>query len=375
MEETARRWVAGGHRVTIFCAVVAELPEREIVHGVEIVRRGSRFSVYREARRFWSSEGPGNYDVVVDCINTKPFAASRFVKHVPVVAFAHQVAREVWWYEAPFPAALVGRFVLEPMWLRGYRDVPVLTVSDSSRRSLERYGVRKVTVVPEGIDPPDRHCTYKKCSVPTLAFCGRLVRSKRPAHAIAAFAAVRRELPDARLVVIGSGPLEQRLRAHAPEGVTFTGRISDADKQRVVAQAHALLVTSVREGWGLVVSEAAALGTPAVAYDVAGLRDSVTAAQGRLSRPNPRSLADEILAALPRWIVEAPTPLPLGGAASWDHVASAVLHEVRVAARLPEHGTNEQKAGSTPVTTPATAGPRPLIPRTQQQEPLMQVQR
>ena len=42
-----------------------------------------------------------------------------------------------------------------------------------------------------------------------------------------------------------------------------------------MAEAHVLLMTSVREGWGLVVTEANACGTPAVVYNVPGLRDSV----------------------------------------------------------------------------------------------------
>jgi glycosyltransferase involved in cell wall biosynthesis len=59
------------------------------------------------------------------------------------------------------------------------------------------------------------------------------------------------------------------------DNVRFCGRVSAQEKHRLMADAQALLMTSVREGWGLVVTEANACGTPAIVYDVPGLRDSV----------------------------------------------------------------------------------------------------
>lgn len=150
LHSVAREWVANGHQVTIFCAAVDGRPEREFADGVEIIRRGGRVGVYRQARRFWRQDGAGRYDLVIDSVNTRPFLCPRFIQNVPIVGIIHQVAREVWRYETPWPVALVGRYVLEPAWLRTYRDVPVVTVSESSRESLVRYGLRRVTVVPEG---------------------------------------------------------------------------------------------------------------------------------------------------------------------------------------------------------------------------------
>ena len=253
---------------------------------------------------------------------------------MPVVALVHQVAREVWWYEAPLPAALLGRFVLERHWLRRYRHTAVLTVSESSRQSLADFGLHRVSIVPEGVDVTPRTTHPAKAAEPTLVFCGRMVRSKRPQHAIAAFTAVRERFPDARLVLIGTGPLEARLRKRAPDGVEFVGRVSQDRKYELMARAHAIVATSVREGWGLVVSEAAALGTASVAYDVAGLRDSVAAAGGWLSRPAPDALGDLIGDLLPMLVADPPAPRPWGGAASWDDVADAFLAHARAAVGL-----------------------------------------
>ncbi len=153
LQSVAREWAKCGHKVTIFCASVDDRPARELADGVEIIRRGGRLRVYREARRYWRREGDGQYDLVVDCVNTRPFLCPRFVGDVPIVAVVHQVAREVWRYETPWPISVLGRYLLEPAWLRAYRHVPVVTVSESSRESLAEYGLRRVTVVPEGWVP------------------------------------------------------------------------------------------------------------------------------------------------------------------------------------------------------------------------------
>src|SRR5260370_12746619 len=97
-------------------------------------------------------------------------------------------------------------------------------------------------------------------------------------------------MPDAEMWVIGSGPEEARLRRAAGPGVIFLGQVPEEEKHERLARAHALVATSVREGWGLVVTEAAASGTVSIGYDVPRLRDSIGASAGCLTRPAPRSL-------------------------------------------------------------------------------------
>jgi glycosyltransferase involved in cell wall biosynthesis len=90
-----------------------------------------------------------------------------------------------------------------------------------------------------------------------------------------------------------------------------------------MATAHALVCTSVREGWGLVVSEAAAVGTGTVAYDVPGLRDSVGATGGTLVAPTPEALG---VALLPIAYDPASAPRPVAtGTAPFSDVADALL--------------------------------------------------
>jgi glycosyltransferase involved in cell wall biosynthesis len=294
-EEVAGGLVERGHSVTVFAAGVAGSPDRDVRDGVEIVRRGSRLGVYRAARRFWSEvQGARAFDVVVDEINTRPFLTPRWIRDVPVVALIHQLAREIWSSETPFPVSVLGRYVLEPWWLRTYRDIPALTVSASSRESLQRHhGWRDVTVIPEGYTPHPVPNVAKE-AVPTIVFLGRLVAMKRPHDAIAAFGSLKRDAPDAQLWVIGDGPLLDDLRAGAPADVTFFGRLYRSDVLERLGRAHVLVATSVREGWGLNVSEAAACGTPAVGYAVPGLVDSIPASGGALVEPGPEALAQAL---------------------------------------------------------------------------------
>ena len=328
-DECARRWSALGHSVTLFCAAVDGEPEFDDRPGYRIIRRGSRIGVYRAARSYIRAHA-GDFDVIVDEINTRPFFAHHHAGSTPVVALAHQVCREVWFHEMPRPIALVGRYLLEPMWLRSYADIPTLTVSNSSAESLRGYGLRNLTVVLEGVElPADVSVPIAKAATATFVFCGRLVSTKRPDHAIQAFSKAAKRLDSrAELHVIGTGPLEASLRANAPAGVVMYGSVDQKTKYDIVGRAHAMLCPSTREGWGLVVSEAAAVGTPTIGYNVAGLCDSIKAASGILVEPSIDALADAMVANIDRLLSSPPAPVAYGGAASWDAVAANVMEHL-----------------------------------------------
>jgi len=329
-DAVARVWVSQGHEVTLFTSSVEGQASREVSPGgYVIIRRGSRLSVYREARRFWFREGRGNFELVIDEVNTKPFGCPQWVVEVPVVALIHQVAREIWSYETPVPVAWLGRYVLEPRWLRRYAKATVVTVSQSSRASLREYGLENVHIVPEGVDDMLLHrCRTEerpmKESTLTLCFVGRLSANKRPQHAIEAFRFIKSHVPDARLWVMGSGPLEEKLKKEAPEGVEFLGRVDDEEKQRRLACSHGLLVTSVREGWGLVVTEAAMVGTPSIGYRVPGLCDSIGVSGGLLTDPKPGALAMTLIAEIPHLLVGEYKGLP-HGVQTWTQVANQIM--------------------------------------------------
>jgi len=275
--EVAKRWVEHGHEVTLFASEFAGCRKEEVLDGVRVVRAGGKYSVYWKAkgyyRRRFSKEG---YDVLVDEINTRPFFAPKFVKSgEKVVALIHQLAREYWFYETPFPVSYLGYYFLENRWLRNYVGVPTVTVSESTRRDLVDLGFMDVFVVPEGLNFEPLRRVPRKEAYPVVAYVGRLRRAKKPDHALRAFEVVRAKVPDAELWVLGDGPFRRDLVRMAGKGVRFFGGLSDVERRELVRRAWVLVNPSVREGWGLNVVEANAFGVPCVAYDVPGLRDSV----------------------------------------------------------------------------------------------------
>jgi len=234
---------------------------------------------------------------VIDEINTKPFMTPKFVKDgTPIIALIYQLAREFWFLETPFPVSWIGYHLLEDQWLKKYRNIPTLTISHSTKEDLINLGFKKVTIVPIGLNIHSLSEVPEKEDTPTFIFLGRMGHAKCPDHVLAAFQHIKREIPDARLWMVGNGAMRQKLENKKIDGVTFFGYVSSEKKLKFLSRAHAILVPGVREGWGLVVTEANAMGTPAIAYDVHGLRDSVKDGKtGLLTESNPESMAKEVL--------------------------------------------------------------------------------
>jgi glycosyltransferase involved in cell wall biosynthesis len=275
--EVTKRWVKGGHEVTLFCSEFPNCKREEVVDGVRVVRAGGKYSVYWRAKKYYgkrfSKEG---FDVIVDEVNTRPFFACKFMNNgESVVSLIHQLAREFWFYETAFPLSHIGYYFLEPRWLKSVAGVPAVTVSESTRRDLLGFGFRRVFVVSEGLSVEPLKDLPENEGFPVVLFVGRLKRAKRPDHALEAFRFVKERFPRAELWVVGDGYFRRKLERLGFDGVRFFGRVSEGVKLRLLRRGWVLVHPSVREGWGLNVVEAAGFGVPTVAYDVAGLRDSV----------------------------------------------------------------------------------------------------
>jgi glycosyltransferase involved in cell wall biosynthesis len=275
--EVASRLVKLGHRVTLFTAEFENCRHEEVSDGVRIVRAGGKYSVYWQAKAYYKKRfSKEKYDLVVDEINTRPFFAPKFVNNgEKVVALIHQLAREYWFYETRFPVNYLGYYFLENRWLKNYVRVPTVTVSDSTRKDLLALGFRSVWTVSEGLnfDPFDK--LPEKSESPLIIYSGRLTKAKRPDHAIRAFVKVKERFPNAELWMIGKGPFEDHLKSISPESVKFQSDLTNVERRELVGRAWVLVNPSVREGFGLNVIEANAVGTPCVGYDVPGLRDSI----------------------------------------------------------------------------------------------------
>ncbi|MEM2936813.1 MAG: glycosyltransferase family 4 protein [Candidatus Bathyarchaeia archaeon] len=276
--EVARRLVSKGHEITLLTSRPEGLPKEEQFEGYKILRAGSLYTVYLKARRIYMDGLRGKVDLVIDEVNTLPFFTVKYAKE-PVLSLIHQLAREYWLLELKPPISWIG-YLLEPRYLSLYRRTPAITVSDSTRRDLEGLGFEKVYIVKEGLGIRPLDNIPAKEGEPTAIFLGRLKKAKGPHHAIKAFRLLSEKLADCRLWIVGDGPLRPKLLRLArklglEKKVVLFGRVSETQKLNLLGRAHVLVFPAVREGWGLVVTEANACGTPAVGYDVPGLRDSI----------------------------------------------------------------------------------------------------
>jgi glycosyltransferase involved in cell wall biosynthesis len=328
--EVLRRWAAQGHTVSLLTSGFRGGRPRETIDGISIRRRGRlrNGSFYLLAQ--WELARVRGVDVVIDEINTIPHFAPLWKRRFPTVGLIHQLAVDVWDAELPRPLAALGRWI-EPKLLRPYRSTPMVTASQSTASDLAGVGIRSVHVIRSGCDAaPAGALGLGKEERPTFLFVGRLVRNKRPDHAVAASRAISKVLPDARLWVIGSGGLERELRRDLPENVELLGWVSRDELYRRMARAHCLLVPSVREGWGLVVVEANSVGTPAVGYDVPGLRDSIR--DGVTGVLAPPGRPDELARAACRLVADGAqyermrrAAIEWGASFAWDDTSNALL--------------------------------------------------
>jgi glycosyltransferase involved in cell wall biosynthesis len=293
--EVARR-LASRHTVTWFSSQAEGQPEDEEIDGVRVVRRGSETTTRLFAPAFARR---ARCDVVVEEINTLPYFSPAW-SSAPALLFVPQLAREVWWYEAPKLFAWLG-WAAEPLYVAAYRRVNAITISDSTRTDLRRFGLRKrIDVVPVAVSTPALAELAPSEPAGRLVAVGRLVPSKRFDHAIRALVSLRQSHESARLTIVGEGRERTRLEylAHqlgAGEAVYFTGRVTEEAKVELLEKADVLVACAVREGWGLTTTEAARLGTPSVAYDVPGLRDSIDdGTTGLLTDPSPDALAEGV---------------------------------------------------------------------------------
>jgi glycosyltransferase involved in cell wall biosynthesis len=331
--EVMRRMVKKGYQMTLFSSHFLTAPKEEKIDGIKIIRDGGKYTVYSRAKHYFKKYGK-NYDVIVDGINVKPFLTPKYVKEKPILALIYQISPEQFLLELPFPLSYIG-YLLEKKWLSYYKKTLTLTISDSTKRDLENLGFKRVLVIPVGVSTTPLQNVPEKETRPTIVFIGRLKRHKLPDHAIRAFSLIKKQITDSQLWVIGDGymrkELESKLRIN---DVFFYGHVSSELKNQLLSKAHVVLVPATREGWALVVTESNAVGTPVVAYDVPGLRDSVRNGEtGILVKENtPDNLAQAAISLLKdknllvRYSCSA---LAFSKQFSWDSTADAFENAIR----------------------------------------------
>ena len=283
-------YLAGyGHEVLVISPAYKGSLKEETVDGVKIIRLGLSFPhnylfhpllVYFYYQKMLKN----NVDLIIDQIHWVPFFTPLYVKE-KIIVFIFEVAQPIWKRQFGTILGFIGR-CLEPYFYLTYRKTRFLTFAETTKNDLVKFNIPSgnisVNVLGNNVKALKKP-TVKSLN-PTFIFIGRLVRGKNVEAMVQAFAEIKKSIKDAHLWIVGRIQDKQYFtvlsslvkRLSLSDAVDFPGFISEKKKINLLKKCHLLLHTSVSEGWGFVVSEAAACGTPAVVYNVPGLSQSVT---------------------------------------------------------------------------------------------------
>lgn len=286
-DEILRRWAAAGldivHRTSTF-----DTPRTLQRNGYRIVQHGGRAGVLLRTpfEGVWRDRHTA--DAVIDIWNGLPWFSPLWFRG-PRVTWLHHVHGKMWHEYFPRPIALAGHFTESRIAPRLYRHHPVVTLAESGREELVELGFRRegIDVIEPGLSAMFRPDPARRSPTPLVVAVGRLALMKRHLTIVEAVAAARREIPDLRLEIVGDGPdrgqLEQGIAAlGAGEWCTLRGRVDDDALVDAYQRAWLFATASQSEGWGMVITEAAACGTPSVATRIVGHTDAVREGQSGL---------------------------------------------------------------------------------------------
>jgi len=275
------RLVERGHAVTQYSSSFPDGNRLTDIEGVSIERRGPLPFYYASVPgRVRAAAKSSEFDLVVECLNKIPFYAPLYSR-LPVLAVCHHLFGQVAFDQVAFPIA-TAVVLAETGISRAYRYTPFLAISDSTRQDLVERGIAPdhIVVSPPGIDPPAFEVDPRADRPARATYVGRLERYKRVDLLLRAGALLVDRFRDLEILIIGKGPerhrLEELARNLGLEGRTrFTGFVEDRERDALLAVTRVCVFPSEKEGWGLTVIEANALGTPVVARNAPGLRDSI----------------------------------------------------------------------------------------------------
>lgn len=335
LHEIFGRLASAGHRVDLLASGWDGAPARAFLDGIDVHRVGTRFTFQFRARRYFREQLMYNgYDVLIEDLNKIPLYTPLW-KGPGVVGLVHHLFGATIFREAPPHMAAA-------VWLaeRGipvvYRRVPFQAVSESTADDLVLRGIRResIRVIYNGVDT-DFYTPGAsiRSGAPLFAYVGRLMKYKGVDLVLQAFA--RMERPDARLDIAGAGPHRGPLEKLATslgigDRVRFLGYVSTEEKRDLLRRAWAGVLASPKEGWGIACLEAAACGTPVIASDSPGLRESVV--NGETGMLVPHGDIPALSAAMGRLAENPQAVVAMGKAGrrfaerfTWDNSATATI--------------------------------------------------
>jgi len=309
LHEIFGRLARRGHDVSLLVSSWPGAPAEEVVDGMRVVRRGGRYTfplhVRAGFRRIVQRER--TFDVLVEDINKLPLFTPLW-SGLPVVGLVPHLFGSTAFQQESFPVAATV-WSTERLMPAAYRGRDFVVISDSTAADLVDRGfpARRIHVSYPGIDHDAFVPAGERSREPTVVYLGRLRRYKGIDLVIRAVAGLQREGLGVRMLVVGQGEDGERLKKIAVElgvenAVSFRGFVSEDEKISILQSAWVNVYPSPKEGWGITNVEAAACGTPSVASDSPGLRESVL--DGQTGFLVPHGDVDAWAAAIRRLIVD-----------------------------------------------------------------------
>ena len=328
------RLAARGHRVTLLCSGWKGCARTAEIDGIEVHRAGGRHTFNLAAPlHFQRRLGDEVFDIAVEDLNKVPILAPLWSGARAHVLLVHHLFGTTAFREAN-PLLATATWLFERIVPAVYRGLPCVAVSRSTREDLARRGLdpSRVTVIRNGVDLDGLAPAAARFADPTVVYLGRLKRYKRVDLVLRAVAKLRERGTRARMIVAGRGDARPALedtarRLGIDDSVRFAGFVPDEEKNELLSRSWVHALTSPKEGWGITSIEASACGTPTVASDSPGLRETVR--HGETGLLVPHGDVEALASALGR-VLNPATRDRMGRAAramaqryTWDGVADA----------------------------------------------------
>src|SRR3972149_5712094 len=250
--ELAKRWVKMGHKVSLFCGqdIREKLPDEDLIDGIKIYRKGGRYSLYFWAIWYYFKKLRRECDTIVDVQNGIPFFSILYSRK-PKIAIVYHVHGRQFFIELPFPLNLIGFITEKFIFPLFYSNIKIMAISETTKKALIKLGFNK------------------------------------------------KNIPRARLLIAGWGTeasavADLSMRSIQRRRVRIIGPVSEFEKRLLLSRSWVFVNPSIGEGWGISIIEANLYGSPAIAFKVAGLSESIKTGETGYLVSNEKELIEKI---------------------------------------------------------------------------------